>query len=49
MANPVAQAGQEARRRLGWWRSQRWLWLRRSCQLGVLALFLSGPVFGYGS
>ncbi|AOV97449.1 quinol dehydrogenase ferredoxin subunit NapH [Edwardsiella hoshinae] len=46
MANPVAQAGLAARRRLGWWRSHRWLWLRRTCQLGVLALFLSGPWFG---
>lgn len=46
MANPIAQAGREARVRLGWWRSHRWLWLRRSCQLSVLLLFLSGPLYG---
>ncbi|EPC5194144.1 quinol dehydrogenase ferredoxin subunit NapH [Edwardsiella piscicida] len=46
MANPVAQAGKEARVRLGWWRSHRWLMLRCGCQLGVLLMFLSGPLFG---
>jgi ferredoxin-type protein NapH len=30
----------------GWWSSNRWLLLRRLTQLGLLALFLLGPLFG---
>lgn len=30
----------------GWWRAHRWLALRRSSQLAILALFLVGPWFG---
>lgn len=30
----------------GFWRAQRWLILRRTVQLGVLALYLAGPWFG---
>lgn len=36
--------GQEARARLGWWRSHRFLLLRRLTQFGVLGLFLLGPL-----
>lgn len=31
----------------GWWGAHRWLLLRRSVQLGVLALFLAGPWLGW--
>ena len=31
----------------GWWSAHRWLLLRRSVQLGVLALFLAGPWLGW--
>ncbi len=30
----------------GWWRAHAWLIARRASQLGILALFLSGPVTG---
>ena len=30
----------------GWWPAHRWLVLRRSSQLGILALFLLGPLAG---
>ncbi len=33
-------------RKKGWWRSHRWLVLRRLCQFFVLGMFLSGPWFG---
>ncbi len=33
-------------RKKGWWRSHRWLVLRRLCQFFVLGMFLSGPLFG---
>ncbi|WP_127959965.1 quinol dehydrogenase ferredoxin subunit NapH [Serratia microhaemolytica] len=45
MANPVAQAGREARLRHGWWRSHRFLLLRRSSQLLILLMFLAGPLW----
>ena len=38
--------GAEATARLGWWRSHRFLLLRRLCQFGVLTLFLLGPLAG---
>ncbi|MEY4752729.1 MAG: hypothetical protein RJA44_404 [Pseudomonadota bacterium] len=38
--------GHDARQHKGWWRSQRWLLLRRLSQLGVTALFLLGPLAG---
>ena len=31
----------------GWWSAHRWLLLRRSVQLGVLALFVAGPWLGW--
>ena len=31
----------------GWWSAHRWLLLRRSVQLGVLALFRAGPWLGW--
>ncbi|MFI8418576.1 quinol dehydrogenase ferredoxin subunit NapH [Serratia sp. NPDC078593] len=46
MANPVAKAGHEARRRHGWWYSHRFLLLRRGSQLLILLMFLSGPLWG---
>lgn len=42
-----ALPGQAAIERFGWWRAHRWLIGRRISQLAVLALFFSGPVFGY--
>lgn len=40
-------AGSEAIRVKGWLKAQRWLILRRLTQFAVLALFLSGPWFGF--
>ncbi|MGQ0711500.1 MAG: quinol dehydrogenase ferredoxin subunit NapH [Rhodoferax sp.] len=42
--NPV---GHDAVHAKGWWRAHRWWLLRRATQLGVLALFLAGPWFGW--
>ncbi len=39
MANRKRDAGREALEKKGWWRSHRWLVLRRLCQ------FLAGDVF----
>jgi len=33
-----------ARASKGWWRANKWLLLRRACQLGLLGLFLVGPI-----
>lgn len=41
-----ADAGARARETLGWWPANRWLILRRGAQLGFLAVFLTGPLFG---
>ena len=38
---PIASVAQRS-----WWQRQRWLLLRRTTQIGVLALFLIGPWFG---
>lgn len=46
MANPVAQAGRDARLRHGWLHSHRFLILRRCSQLLILLMFLSGPLWG---
>lgn len=46
MANAAKVAGREARQKLGWFYSHRFLLLRRLTQLGVLLLFVSGPLFG---
>lgn len=42
--NAFAREAIEAK---GWWGAHRWLVLRRLTQLGVLALFLVGPWFGW--
>jgi len=42
----TARIGQEAVAAKGWWRSHKWLALRRTSQLAILALFLAGPWFG---
>jgi ferredoxin-type protein NapH len=41
------RVGAEAIAAKGWWSAHRWLILRRSSQLGFLALFLAGPWFGW--
>lgn len=38
--------GQSATAEQGWLKAHKWLILRRSSQLGLLALFLLGPVAG---
>lgn len=43
MANPIPEAGKEARQKLGWWYANRFLILRRLTQLSILLMFLSGP------
>ncbi|WP_271008913.1 quinol dehydrogenase ferredoxin subunit NapH [Paucibacter sp. B51] len=43
MSGPTHIPSQPARSR---WAAQRWLILRRSSQLGVIGLFLLGPLFG---
>ena len=48
MANRKRDAGREALEKKGWWRSLRWLVLRRLCQFFVLGMFLSGPWFEIG-
>ncbi|MDX6915241.1 quinol dehydrogenase ferredoxin subunit NapH [Pectobacterium carotovorum] len=47
MANRKQDAGREARAKKGWWRSHRWLVLRRLTQSLVLLMFLSGPLLGF--
>ncbi|ELB2088149.1 quinol dehydrogenase ferredoxin subunit NapH [Vibrio parahaemolyticus] len=47
MAKNLAQnAGKEAIEKLGWWRTHRFLVLRRLCQLTIIALFMAGPTLG---
>jgi len=38
--------GRTAAAEQGWWKAHQWLLLRRASQLGLLGLFLAGPVFG---
>jgi ferredoxin-type protein NapH len=38
--------GRTAAAEQGWWKAHKWLLLRRASQLGILALFLLGPVAG---
>ena len=45
--NPARRIpGAEAVAVKGWWSAYRWLILRRFVQLGILALFLLGPLAG---
>lgn len=37
---------QQAVEKKGWWRAHKWFILRRVVQLGILALFLAGPLLG---
>ena len=43
----IRTAGAEAVAAKGWLRAHKWLLLRRASQLGILALFLAGPWFGF--
>ncbi len=45
-ASAVKTPGREAVRSKGWWLAHRFLLLRRLSQLGILVLFLLGPVAG---
>jgi ferredoxin-type protein NapH len=38
--------GRTAAAEQGWWKAHKWLLLRRASQLGILALFLLGPLAG---
>ncbi|MDR1229347.1 MAG: quinol dehydrogenase ferredoxin subunit NapH [Azoarcus sp.] len=38
--------GRDAVARKGWLAAHKWLLLRRTCQLGIIGLFLAGPWFG---
>ncbi|MGF1735183.1 quinol dehydrogenase ferredoxin subunit NapH [Photobacterium satsumensis] len=47
MAKHLAKdAGKAATVSLGWWKAHRFLLLRRSCQLLIIALFMIGPTLG---
>lgn len=41
------RAGFDARATKGWWKAHQWLLLRRASQLGLLALFVVGPLTGF--
>jgi len=47
-ANLPEHAGKEAVLEKGWLRANKWLVLRRTSQLSILLLFLSGPLLGEG-
>ncbi len=44
--HPGMHPGSEAVTTKGWWKAHQWLLLRRVSQLGILALFLLGPLAG---
>jgi ferredoxin-type protein NapH len=44
--NLAKDAGKAAQQTLGWWHSNRFLLLRRLCQLSVIGLFVMGPTWG---
>ncbi len=46
MRGTIARPGREAVEAKGWLRANKWLLMRRASQLGILALFLIGPMFG---
>jgi len=45
---PLDQLGRSAITAKGWLQAHKWLLLRRASQLGILALFLAGPLAGLG-
>ena len=47
MTAAIRRAGAEAIAMKGWWRSSKWLVLRRLSQLAVVAIFLVGPLTGW--
>ena len=47
MSTAAPRVGADAIAAKGLWRTQRFLILRRATQLGILALFLAGPWFGW--
>ncbi|MFK5914716.1 MAG: quinol dehydrogenase ferredoxin subunit NapH [Woeseiaceae bacterium] len=47
-ANLPEQVGKEAILVKGWWHANKWLLLRRTSQLLVIAIFLTGPLLGEG-
>lgn len=46
-ANSPRYAGLEARQKLGWWHAYRFLILRRLTQLGIILMFMSGPLWNF--
>jgi ferredoxin-type protein NapH len=42
----LAKLGQEAIAVKGWWGAHKWLLLRRLSQMGIITLFLAGPLWG---
>ncbi|MBY6195908.1 quinol dehydrogenase ferredoxin subunit NapH [Vibrio hangzhouensis] len=44
--NLAKNAGNDAIRELGWWKSHRFLILRRACQFAIMGLFMMGPTWG---
>ncbi|WHP47762.1 quinol dehydrogenase ferredoxin subunit NapH [Mannheimia bovis] len=46
-ANSPRDAGLEARQKLGWWHAYRFLILRRLTQLGIILMFMSGPLWNF--
>ena len=47
MRTPIEHLGQDAIREKGWFGAYKWLILRRFSQIGILALFLVGPLTGW--
>ncbi|WP_415036946.1 quinol dehydrogenase ferredoxin subunit NapH [Azonexus sp.] len=47
MSRALLRPGAEAVQEKGWLAAHQWLLLRRTSQLGILALFLVGPWFGW--
>lgn len=47
MANSPKHSGRESREKLGFWRANRFLILRRVTQFSILTMFLSGPYLNF--
>lgn len=47
MANSPKHSGKESREKLGVWRANRFLILRRATQFSILTMFLSGPYLNF--